>query len=294
MALHPSQVSSSIAKTGARSSLGGVLGGLAQGVLGGIFNLFGQKKRRRQEIENFEMQRKHNMELANFNFDKSVEMWNMQNAYNDPTAQMRRLKNAGLNPHLVYGEGSVSGNTTSNAPQMEATPASTANIPAVDPSMALQQFQNTALREINLKIANEEFRKRQSEADLSSVRSVVAQRNLSDKEQAAWWSDRIINGEWSPSPNMKSEFAKVNKQVSDAEMSKMRVNMAQLDIAIKDLIRKGKIDENKIKQYYGWLAGQKIDPRGSEWFREVKKYLSQKGISIGDVIDSLKIFKKSQ
>lgn len=31
--------------------------------------------------------------------------WNMQNAYNDPSAQMERLKGAGLNPHLVYGNG---------------------------------------------------------------------------------------------------------------------------------------------------------------------------------------------
>lgn len=31
--------------------------------------------------------------------------WHMQNAYNDPSAQMARLKAAGLNPNLVYGNG---------------------------------------------------------------------------------------------------------------------------------------------------------------------------------------------
>lgn len=31
--------------------------------------------------------------------------WHMQNAYNDPAAQMQRLQNANLNPHLVYGNG---------------------------------------------------------------------------------------------------------------------------------------------------------------------------------------------
>ena len=31
--------------------------------------------------------------------------WNMQNAYNSPEQQMQRLRDAGLNPNLVYGNG---------------------------------------------------------------------------------------------------------------------------------------------------------------------------------------------
>lgn len=46
-------------------------------------------------------------------------MWNLQNQYNDPVAQMERLSNAGLNPNLVYGGGNVTGNTTSNYPTYE-------------------------------------------------------------------------------------------------------------------------------------------------------------------------------
>lgn len=39
--------------------------------------------------------------------------WNLANDYNHPIQQMNRLKAAGLNPNLVYGSGSVAGNTTS-------------------------------------------------------------------------------------------------------------------------------------------------------------------------------------
>lgn len=38
--------------------------------------------------------------------------WNLANDYNHPLQQMQRLREAGLNPLLVYGSGSVSGNTT--------------------------------------------------------------------------------------------------------------------------------------------------------------------------------------
>jgi len=33
----------------------------------------------------------------------SLADWNMQNEYNSPSAQMQRYKDAGLNPHLIYG-----------------------------------------------------------------------------------------------------------------------------------------------------------------------------------------------
>ena len=43
---------------------------------------------------------------------KNVEFWRMQNQYNHPTAQMERLRQAGLNPNLIYGS-SVAGATGS-------------------------------------------------------------------------------------------------------------------------------------------------------------------------------------
>lgn len=61
---------------------------------------------------------KANMKLAQYAFDRNVEMWNMQNAYNAPEAQMERLKAAGLNPNLVYGSGAVA-NNSGPTPQFE-------------------------------------------------------------------------------------------------------------------------------------------------------------------------------
>lgn len=40
--------------------------------------------------------------------DDNIAFWRMQNAYNDPTQQMERLRNAGINPAVMYG-GSASG-----------------------------------------------------------------------------------------------------------------------------------------------------------------------------------------
>lgn len=52
-----------------------------------------------------------NQRMAQTEFDNNLRMWNMQNAYNTPAAQMQRFKDAGLNPNLIYGQGN-SGNAS--------------------------------------------------------------------------------------------------------------------------------------------------------------------------------------
>lgn len=52
------------------------------------------KKTREWNERMYSMQRQH-----------ALDDWNRQNEYNNPAAQMARLKAAGLNPHLIYGGG---------------------------------------------------------------------------------------------------------------------------------------------------------------------------------------------
>lgn len=62
-----------------------------------------------------------NMEVAKYSYDRQQEMWRQSNVYNSPKEQMKRLNEAGLNPNLVYGSGSVAGNTTpASTPQFNA------------------------------------------------------------------------------------------------------------------------------------------------------------------------------
>lgn len=49
--------------------------------------------------------RKYNRKMYEKQRADALADWNMQNEYNSPAAQMKRLKEAGLNPNLVYGDG---------------------------------------------------------------------------------------------------------------------------------------------------------------------------------------------
>lgn len=92
-----------------------LMGGISSAAGSLIDNLFAGSRIRKQL--------KANKELAQYQFDLNKQQWEAENEYNSPKAQMQRLKEAGLNPNLVYGNGSVSGNTTTAGPRYEAPKA---------------------------------------------------------------------------------------------------------------------------------------------------------------------------
>lgn len=97
--------------------IGAIIGGL------GSFadSVIGANAQRQANIQNMQLAKyQNNWQTAENEkaYARSVEMWNMQNQYNSPTAQMSRLRQAGLNPNLVYGSG-VTGNSAGSAPQYQ-------------------------------------------------------------------------------------------------------------------------------------------------------------------------------
>lgn len=83
---------------------------LIGGGISAVAGLFGGKK---SNDANIKVAREYNqgqMDLAKYQNEQNIKMWNMQNEYNTPAMQMERMQEAGLNPHLMYGQG-----TTGNA-----------------------------------------------------------------------------------------------------------------------------------------------------------------------------------
>lgn len=104
-------------------------------------------------------------ELARYQFDLNREQWAAENDYNSPLAQVTRLKSAGLNPNLVYGSGSVAGNTTTQGPR--------ASIPHVERNqLKFENLADIAARTESLKfqrnqniLLEEEVNKRKEEVE---------------------------------------------------------------------------------------------------------------------------------
>lgn len=91
-----------VSQIAGNTSLAASMGGAA---VSGGFGLIGQAL-------NYAFNKKLAAQQNQYNLD----MWKMQADYNSPQAQMQRFKDAGLNPNLIYGQGS-NGNMSS-APEM--------------------------------------------------------------------------------------------------------------------------------------------------------------------------------
>lgn len=79
---------------------------IGEGAIGAGIGMIGSAISQRQNYN-------YSKKLMELQYQQNLDLWNKQNEYNAPSAQMQRLRAAGLNPNLVYG-GSVSGNSSNN------------------------------------------------------------------------------------------------------------------------------------------------------------------------------------
>lgn len=82
----PPEAAGAAAGAGAQT-LGGFVNAISTGVQNRKSRAFSERMYHQQKLDN-------------------LEFWNLQNKYNSPAEQMKRFKEAGLNPHLIYGQGS--------------------------------------------------------------------------------------------------------------------------------------------------------------------------------------------
>ena len=86
----------------------------------------------------------YNLTPAEHAHKRDIEMWNRQNEYNHPRAQMERLREAGLNPNLMYGQGQqTSSGSSRQMPQYNAQAALMEQTPLLNIITNLSEFAKT-------------------------------------------------------------------------------------------------------------------------------------------------------
>lgn len=95
----------------------------------------------------------------------NIKFWQLQNQYNDPSAQMKRLKDAGLNPAMIYG-GQGSG-----AAGQAATPSSPKPLPANRQTPNFDMLNSIGPQVQNSKLVNAQIERMRTQnmADLVSA-----------------------------------------------------------------------------------------------------------------------------
>lgn len=113
-----SKISNSIGLTQNNNNMWGAISSAGAGLLGGLFNSASQDKANKAQLEFARQQFATQVGMYNqgleFNKaeaqrarDYNTSMLQYQNAYNSPAQQIQRMRAAGLNPDLMYGNGQL-------------------------------------------------------------------------------------------------------------------------------------------------------------------------------------------
>lgn len=138
------------------------------GIVGGILGASQSRKNTNKTISAA-------YDLADLAYQRNLEQWERENAYNTPAMQMQRLVEAGLNPNLIYGSGSAT--TTSakspqyDSPNVDYSGRRSSAASAAQSIMATQGIQQTAATIDNIKAQNKLIRAQAAKTDAERLRS---------------------------------------------------------------------------------------------------------------------------
>lgn len=143
-----------------------IAGGIAaaSSLLGGVLASKGQSSAN-----------KTNMAIAQSQNQFNYDQWNRENEYNTPSSQLARLKEAGLNPNLIYGNGQAV-TTSAASPRAQGTHVSNENVGiAGGMSSAAQMLLNSFMNQTEVNKLNAQSDLLKSQRDLAVLNQNVAQ-----------------------------------------------------------------------------------------------------------------------
>lgn len=197
-------------------------------------------------------QSKENKKLSDRQFNQSLAMTREQNLYNTPANQMRRFQDAGLNPHLVYGQGSP-GNQ--NAP----TPVPDTKTTDYQGLMnAIPIFNQTRLADSQVQAQNASTMQRYALTEVNKLQARVLEKNpLLDEAGFKATIDSLkaaaaLKQEQVGFTSIQRQTAEaasghaVNKVFQEVKLLEQRFNLGTQDAAIKAEVLKSKEFNNAI------------------------------------------------
>lgn len=275
------------AGTAAGAAAGSVVPGIgtAIGALGGaaisaIGSFFGNRSNRKASREAFERESKFAREERLAQQQWIEQMYEKNNSYNSPAAQMQRMKEAGLNPDLMYSRGDVGNATAPEAPQQAMTPRFNV-IPTNTYGQTAQIAADAGLKAAQARLADSQSKKTDTEESLLTADYLLRKaRTESDIELNN--STIYVNHELGQLNHAEAEVAAKKLQEIDIAMSEVRERINTMKA------QQSEIDEKIVQMKFDrYLRSQEFELLCKKTYQEMKESNSRINLNAAEVQDMM-------
>lgn len=258
-----------LAKGAATTAANALTGGLAGGLVNGVFGLFGggNKEKKQREAEERQFQREKELmglqyeynskaamqtqeyvkEMNAINYEQQNQMFDKQAQWNSAEQQKQRLKEAGLNPALMYGIGGEGGSSVSSGGGAGAQVGGTNNAGTQAVMMGLQAKSIESQIDLNNAQAakiNAEAKKTEKETEKTSAET-----------ESVWSGIELLKARTSSEEakikltNMQTELTEAMREESWINWEKARAGIAEISKIMEKLDKEieGMGFDNEIK-----------------------------------------------
>ena len=269
------------------------------GVVADVWNVLTGNKTNREN-------REHAREMAQMDFDRAQYAWNQQNAYNHPVQQMQRLKEAGLNPHLVYGKGAANiadpirstsgkpanaiapkvstdfGNKLLQGLNAKQTLATTENLQAQNAVIKQEKLLKAAQ---TLQATEQGFKSRAERKTIKANRQNIVDLTAAQTKQAeALTALNLSENErrnLANSANVRLTTQRIAESKQSIALSKDRQREIQAIIELTN-------DKSEYQKALNALAKNNIFPGDKIFFRELSKYIEDGNLILKDPTSNIR------
>lgn len=206
----------------------------------------------------------------------NLALWKMQNEYNSPLQQMQRLQEGGLNPNLVYGNGTVANNA--NTPDAGSVPSWSPKAPDIDVGPTISTFFDVRQRSAQTRILEEQ-------AKQAAIKTQYDQDTLTPRTTSVYTAlDRAVTENL-----ISTRKAEIIGRTMESTISNAQKQLDYLDVQIG----RGGAETDRIKtdtvrlKLENDLRKNGINPNDPIWMRII-------GRIINEAIPGVSVFQKGK
>lgn len=256
-------------------------------IAGGVVSSLINKSSQTQSIE---QQNRANMELAQYQFEQNKQMWNMQNQYNAPYAQMQRLVQAGLNPNMVYGSGSVTGNQSGSAPSFDRPEMHSTYAPLNLPNIQniINQYQDFRMRQAQTDNVQAQTEATQARTAVDNLRARLLGFDILRGEANAPYFAEVAKSSAGRAKALYEKELQAIKNMSIDEQNKVLQNQYKRGaLKIQDIQKEAAEADLLWKQYRNELRDYGLTDHDNVFFRIIIRQLMDMGVDPRSWIETL-------